>query len=54
MPLIASYLKEQDGGGTVSIGAWRWRVSFWPAQFAVWGAFSILPSLLWLFDILKN
>ena len=54
MPLIASYLKEQDGGGTVSIGTWRWRVSFWPAQFAVWGAFSILPFLLWLYDILKN
>lgn len=54
MPLIASHLKESDDGDTIHIGNWNWRVSFWPSQFAVWGAFSIVPLLLWLFDILKN
>ncbi|MEI6872185.1 MAG: histidine kinase [Verrucomicrobiota bacterium] len=54
MPLTTRLSQGDDSPETISIGTWRWRVSFWPLQFAVWGAYSIFPIFLWLSDVFKN
>lgn len=54
MPLISSYQQNSDIKETIRIGNWTWRVSFWEAQLAVWGAYSIVPAFLWMSGILKN
>ena len=54
MPLATRLTDGGENHETIRVGERQWPVTFWPLQFAIWGAFSIFPILLWLFDLLKN
>ncbi len=54
MSLTAGLSQSADNKNSIEKGLWLWRFSFWPAQFAVWGAYSMFPIFLWLSGALKN